>query len=473
MGNRPSLHSFDTYYGLERIVANRDEMLEHLRQGIDDFERSGFKRSVGKRRDGGHGAVDVDYGQICFFADTFFSDTIERADLHRIFSVAAQWGVPCKILLLNPFSDQARLRAVTLAAEQAQAKLNKRRTTPPVLPLLLQRALHARENWPTYEIDRRARADALDELFPLAMGRSHRGFANIEAAGTALLERKPIAPPEDTPPDDEIFAHWSELVGRVEEVCQALKNANPRFDLEIAFTSEPFSIPIYLFGCFVYDGTLMAGASAAGKPWRIFRDDASRNDDPYEVTTEAFNQAWRVALPLQRLRQLLKENKGWAEHAGGQRQLMVAYSEVNKPAMDQLHRIVSELGYDANCLLHFRKEVTEGDASKQVVNRILDRACGGIALMLPDEELTIHGAEGDSVRRSRPNVIHELGLMQGRFGFGRVLVIQTQGAKNYEEPSNIRGMNTSQVRVVNGRLDDSDLIKAIGPFFEARGIQRV
>ncbi len=469
MGNRPSLHVFDTYYGLERIVADKSEMLEHLRQAVDDFERSGFKRSVGKRRDDGTGTVDVDYGKGCYFADTFFSDTIETADLYRIFSVAAKWQVPCRILLLNPFSDQARLRAVTLAAETAQAKLDKKRS---ILPIF-KKALSARENWPKYEVDRRARADALDALFPLAMARSHRGFANIEAAASALLEARDSSPPEETPSGREVFSDWYELVGRLEDLCKTLKTANPKFDIEIAFTSEPFSIPVYLFGCFVYDGTLMTGASAAEKPWRIFRDDAARNDDPWEVTTDAFRQAWRFALPLHDLRRILDENKGWAEHAGGKRQLMVAYSDANKPALDQIHRIVGELGYDVNSLLHFRKEVADGDTSKEVVNRILDRVCGGIALMLPDEELTVTGAaEGGSVRRSRPNVIHELGLMQGRFGFEHVLVIETKGVKNYEEPSNIRGMNTSQVRMFEGRLDDSDLTKALSTFLEARGIQR-
>src|SRR5262245_42650840 len=145
--SKPPLEFFDTYYGLERIVATGDEMLRHMDQALADFSRNGFYRSVGKRRgEDGFGTVDVDYGRV-WFADTFFSDTIDSKRLKSIFETSQRFRVPCRILLLNPFSDQARLRAVMLTADKAQAKVDKEEE---VLELHRQ-ALSARENWAALE----------------------------------------------------------------------------------------------------------------------------------------------------------------------------------------------------------------------------------------------------------------------------------------------------------------------------------
>jgi len=79
---------------------------------------------------------------------------------------------------------------------------------------------------------------------------------------------------------------------------------------------------------------------------------------------------------------------------------------------------------------------TESRASSHIVDVLtdfLDECNFAVIVMTADDETT----EGKT--RSRQNVIHEIGLFQGRHGFDRVLIFQQEGV---EEFSNIAGLQT-------------------------------
>lgn len=79
---------------------------------------------------------------------------------------------------------------------------------------------------------------------------------------------------------------------------------------------------------------------------------------------------------------------------------------------------------------------TESRASSHIVDVLtgfLDDCNFAVIVMTAEDETT----EGKT--RSRQNVIHEIGLFQGRHGFDRVLIFQQEGV---EEFSNIAGLQT-------------------------------
>ena len=65
------------------------------------------------------------------------------------------------------------------------------------------------------------------------------------------------------------------------------------------------------------------------------------------------------------------------------------------------------------------------------ITQMLESACFAI-LVMTAEDRQLSGK-----RNARQNVVHEIGLFQGRLGFPRVIILKEEGA---EEFSNIRGL---------------------------------
>lgn len=89
----------------------------------------------------------------------------------------------------------------------------------------------------------------------------------------------------------------------------------------------------------------------------------------------------------------------------------------------------------------FNRVPTAGVSIVERLRQMLDRADFAFLVMTAEDETT------DGQRRARENVVHEVGLFQGRLGFGRAIVVLEEGCNEF---SNIHGIG--QLRYPRGRI---------------------
>lgn len=92
----------------------------------------------------------------------------------------------------------------------------------------------------------------------------------------------------------------------------------------------------------------------------------------------------------------------------------------------------------------FNREPTAGISTTERLQAMLDSSCFALILMTAEDQ------HADNKLHARENVIHEVGLFQGRLGFRRAIVLLEQGC---EEFSNISGL--SQIRFPAGNISAS------------------
>jgi predicted nucleotide-binding protein len=85
-----------------------------------------------------------------------------------------------------------------------------------------------------------------------------------------------------------------------------------------------------------------------------------------------------------------------------------------------------------------------GHTIRDVIADMLDKASFAILVMTGEDDMS------DGSIRARQNVIHELGLFQGRLGFTKAIVLKEDGT---EEFSNINGVN--QIRYTKGNIKET------------------
>lgn len=82
-----------------------------------------------------------------------------------------------------------------------------------------------------------------------------------------------------------------------------------------------------------------------------------------------------------------------------------------------------------------------GHAVRDILQEMLRKSSFAILVLTGEDKLA------DGPLMARPNVIHELGLFQGRIGFSRAIVLLEEGAQEF---SNIHGIQ--QIRYSKGRI---------------------
>jgi len=85
-----------------------------------------------------------------------------------------------------------------------------------------------------------------------------------------------------------------------------------------------------------------------------------------------------------------------------------------------------------------------GKSIKEILEEMLDKSSFAL-LVLTGEDMSTDGE-----LHARENVIHELGLFQGRLGFTRAIVLLEEGVQEF---SNILGIN--QIRFAKGRIKET------------------
>ncbi len=85
-----------------------------------------------------------------------------------------------------------------------------------------------------------------------------------------------------------------------------------------------------------------------------------------------------------------------------------------------------------------------GHTIRDILEEMLKSSSFAVLVMTGEDE----GSDGE--RRARQNVIHELGLFQGRLGFARAIVLLEDGT---EEFSNLHGIQ--QIRFGRGNIKET------------------
>lgn len=89
----------------------------------------------------------------------------------------------------------------------------------------------------------------------------------------------------------------------------------------------------------------------------------------------------------------------------------------------------------------FNREAVAGYTTEQRLEAMMSQAAFAFLVMTAEEERT------DATLHARPNVIHEVGLFQGRLGLPRAIVMLEEGCSEF---SNITGL--SQIRFPRGDI---------------------
>lgn len=89
----------------------------------------------------------------------------------------------------------------------------------------------------------------------------------------------------------------------------------------------------------------------------------------------------------------------------------------------------------------FNREPTAGVSTKERLETMLEESCFAFIVMTAEDQ------QADNTKHARANVIHEVGLFQGRLGFKRAIVLLEDGC---EEFSNITGLG--QIRFPPGNI---------------------
>ena len=89
----------------------------------------------------------------------------------------------------------------------------------------------------------------------------------------------------------------------------------------------------------------------------------------------------------------------------------------------------------------FNREPVAGVTTSERIERMMSEAAFAFLIMTAEEE------HADSKVHARPNVIHEIGLFQGKLGIHRAIVLLEEGCSEF---SNITGL--SQIRFPRGDI---------------------
>jgi predicted nucleotide-binding protein len=92
----------------------------------------------------------------------------------------------------------------------------------------------------------------------------------------------------------------------------------------------------------------------------------------------------------------------------------------------------------------FNREPTAGIATTERLQQMLDTSCIAFLVMTAEDQ------HADATLHARENVVHEVGLFQGRLGFRRAIVVLEEGCTAF---SNIAGL--SQLRFPRGNISAS------------------
>jgi predicted nucleotide-binding protein len=177
---------------------------------------------------------------------------------------------------------------------------------------------------------------------------------------------------------------------------------------------------------------LTQGGRAA--PHQIVMSDVAALNEPSAVADEFEAIARQAGTHLARRKRQTNGQRATTSHIFIGHGRSAAWRELKDFICERL-----KLPYD-----EFNRVSTAGIATTQRLNEMLTSAAFAFLVLTAEDETS------DGKQQARMNVIHELGLFQGRLGFGRAIILLEDGC---EEFSNIHGLG--QIRFPKGNIRDS------------------
>lgn len=450
-----------TYHGLEKIVATQTKMLQHLSSAIEMQKENGFIRNVTNRSGENYSSYKsepVPYNYV-HFADTFFTDTLNiemLATLLRtaIFSPKKEQAtnskrVTCRFLFLNPFSDQAKIRALKLEAKGA-SRIGQE--SDPIDGEWKEKL----DSWKNVEFDLIDRSQLLSEMLVYSVARTCVGTNLFCDVLRHLIDGDQLAK------TDRLFTKRT----HVEMLAESLSNLKryqeqTNLNIEFRFTSDLISLPTYILGDYCYRGMVTPASSSIGKPWSIFRDDPTNEDDMWQASFDAFGDAWEDGVKIDRVIQMANEHKEAITS------IMVARSDQNKRTFEQISHQIHENSNGTLKAIDFSSNAETSSITPDIVGGMLKDASAGIVLLVDDDVLTDSTGAEVGTSRVRQNVIHEMGLMQSKYGSSRVLLIANSNSKDsIDLPSNIDGMDIKYVDFDGNGMNEDQLSNLLNRFIK-------
>jgi len=180
---------------------------------------------------------------------------------------------------------------------------------------------------------------------------------------------------------------------------------------------------------------------------RIYLD----SDEKYTSVTVEFSERSKIESIFQVFEKNLNESKIVTESEPLTIFIGHGHNPQWRDLKDHLHE---KHGVNVN---HYEIGPRAGKSIKDVLEEMLDESSFAL-LVLTGEDMQTNGE-----LHARENVIHELGLFQGRLGFTRAIVLLEEGVKEF---SNILGIN--QLRFAKGRIKETfgDVLATIRREFE-------
>jgi predicted nucleotide-binding protein len=200
----------------------------------------------------------------------------------------------------------------------------------------------------------------------------------------------------------------------------------------------------------------------------IMTRDSSALSQGDKTPPHAILEAWHLSeySPFEALANLTKESNtllkymemhDLVEYAATSVGLKVFIGHGHSPLWRELKDFIEKrlfLEWD-----EFNREPTAGFSRKERLQSMLDQACFAFLLMTGEDQ------HADDTIHARENVVHEVGLFQGRLGFRKAIVLLEEGCAEF---SNIEGI--SQIRFPKGNISAS--FEDIRRVLEREGVLR-
>lgn len=393
---------FQSYQGLQRVVRGNIGIYEPLNKLIDWLRQIQY-RSIDPISEGVK-IESYEYQRSVRLLDTFLIGSMKEDTLRKLVHDSIEYKFPIQVLILDPYSPLAQLRA---------NKLNSKTTN----------------NQPT----RNQAVDSRELNLSNAIGKVNQSLFSLlnttrEEISLEDLSIQGIEIPEVA--DNRSI----DFLERQLDIIQKLKKRN-FIDLEVRFYKEQTEVPVYLISRFVAKGLVFPNFQASKNPWLIFVDDRTQQNDIYDNFSKAFDDIWMnesSEYPNQLLSEKPSSSNDFILSQEASKRVFIVHGR-DIGAKDSVARFVQDLKLEP---ISLAEQTSQG---KTVIEKIeeFDDVGYAIILLTPDDMGYLKDTPEEVKSRARQNVVLELGYFMGKLSRNRICAL-SKG--DVEIPSDYRGV---------------------------------